>query len=96
MRCRYCPTSDRIACPGLDVRRFCALIDPECPRYDPAYVGVILSEAHRRSGPTAGRPGAESAHRIIDDTPTPNPAPPIQIAGDCCGGGVLPGIFDVP
>lgn len=46
-RCGRCPVADpAVRCRGLDVPRYCELIDPVCEQYDPAYVGVIERESH--------------------------------------------------
>ena len=44
-RCIHCPTPENLRCGGLDVRRFCELIDPSCPQYDSGYREVIVREA---------------------------------------------------
>jgi len=46
-RCPRCPVPPAVRCRGLDVRRFCELIDPSCPQFDPGYLDVILSESYR-------------------------------------------------
>jgi hypothetical protein len=43
--------SPDLRCRGLDVRRFCELLDPSCPQYDPSYVGVILRQSGRPEPP---------------------------------------------
>ena len=94
MRCIHCPTPENLRCAGLDVRRFCELIDPSCPQYDAGYLDVIVSEV------APGRGGYCRATHIV------SPAGPWQAdhrrrgndrdPADCCGGGVPPGIFDEP
>jgi hypothetical protein len=46
-RCNRCPTSPDIRCRGLDVHRFCELIDPSRDRYDPRYRDVIVDDSTR-------------------------------------------------
>ena len=40
--------------------RFCELIDPTCPQYDPGYRSVIVSESRRVASAPAPIPPAES------------------------------------
>jgi hypothetical protein len=47
VRCARCPVADGIRCGGLDVPRFCELIDPSCPHFNPGYRDVIVRESHR-------------------------------------------------
>jgi hypothetical protein len=63
-RCIRCPTPPEIRCRGLDVRRFCELIDPSGSGYDPGYERVILSESHRLAGIAAPIPPAEAAELL--------------------------------
>jgi hypothetical protein len=87
MRCIHCPTPENLRCAGLDVRRFCELIDPSCPQYDPRYREAIVRE---------GRSAGDDIITLLDlhrhpiDERVRTTARPI----DCCGGGVPPGIFD--
>jgi len=62
-RCPRCPlpAEDPTRCRGEDVRRFCELIDPSCPAYDPGYVGVILAESRRLASEPVRPTPAESA-----------------------------------
>jgi hypothetical protein len=41
-RCQQCPVPLAIRCRGLDVRRFCELLDPCCPQHDAGYGRVVL------------------------------------------------------
>lgn len=93
-RCIHCPTSESVRCRAIDVRRFCELIDPSCPQFDSRYRDVIVQETQR-------------AMTVKDELPGLNPHPAfrsrsvdagamINVAADCCGGAVPPGIFDDP
>jgi hypothetical protein len=77
-RCARCPTPDAIACRGIDVRRFCDLIDPACPQYDPGYIHVILRESYR-APLDMPPPRVDATDRI-----------PL---GKCCGGNLPPGAY---
>ena len=62
MSCLRCPIADpTVRCRGLDVPRFCELIDPACPQYDPGYIAVIEDQTYRRRSAPAPIPPAESA-----------------------------------
>lgn len=92
MRCIHCPTSEKIRCAGLDVRRFCELIDPTCPDFDPGYLSVIAGQTRAVEEDTDIRiasTDSSAAHEpIIHNTQT------IGFSADCCGGGVPHGVFD--
>ena len=63
--CSHCPISPDMHCPGLDVYRFCELIDPNHEVYAPAYVRVLNDLAVRTSvaaGPTSK--AAEAVKRL--------------------------------
>ncbi len=45
-RCARCPVDDA-RCIGLDVRRYCELLDPACAKHDAQYAGVVLAESRR-------------------------------------------------
>jgi hypothetical protein len=92
MRCIYCPTPEGLHCAGLDVRRFCELIDPSCPRYNAGYRDVIVREARAPGDDTAAR--LASYHQTGARRPIVEGAETIVIPTDCCGGGMPPGIFD--
>jgi hypothetical protein len=93
MRCIHCSTPENLRCAGLDVRRFCELIDPSCPQYDPRYLEVIVNESLQAAGDKPRRLTAnhDGAHGRIMVSGGPN-----AMLADCCGGGVPPGIFDQP
>jgi hypothetical protein len=78
-KCTRCPTPDAIACRGVDVRRFCELLDPACPQFNPGYVDVIMRESYRASQ---------------DMPPPPSHATGRGSPGACCGGNVPPGAYD--
>ena len=94
MRCIHCPTPESYRCPGLDVRRFCELIDPACPQYDACYIEVIVKDACRPSPNTNAmlRPG----HPITQSTPVAAGGELTGISADCCGANMPPGVFDDP
>jgi hypothetical protein len=91
--CIHCPTPESVRCAGLDVRRFCELIDPSCPQYDSRYRDVIVQEARYALTVKDTLPGLNphpaSGSRSVDAGGT------IGVAADCCGG-VPAGIFDGP
>ncbi len=94
MRCSQCPTPENLRCAGLDVRRFCELIDPSCPQYDSRYVDVIVHEARRAEEHTGMQ--FRSYHQPDFSKSNIDGGEMIAIPFDCCGGGVRPGIFDEP
>ena len=59
-RCPRCPVDPAVRCRGQDVRRFCELIDPADPQYNPGYRAVILAESARVAGAPALPTVAES------------------------------------
>ena len=60
--CPRCPIADQsVRCQGLDVLRFCALIDPSCGQYDPGYLRVIEYVSYRIHAAPAPPSTAESA-----------------------------------
>ncbi len=75
-RCAHCPTDPALRCRGLDVRRYCALLDLAHERHDARYADVV----HRESARIALRPSSG---------PAPIGASAAQAAGDCNCGGVL-------
>jgi hypothetical protein len=87
-RCIHCPTPENLHCAGLDVRRFCELIDPSCLRYDPGYLAVIVNETRRDA---TFRNALLRSHQDAIE----RGGGTIVIPVDCCGGGLAPGIFDV-
>ena len=92
MRCMHCPTPENLRCAGLDVRRFCELIDPSCPQYDSRYKDVIVRETNQSVEDTATR--IRSHHRPDFSKPIDEGGETIKISLDCCGGALPPGIFD--
>jgi hypothetical protein len=90
-RCMACPCPDNLRCSGLDVRRFCELIDPTCPQFDPAYRGVIVQESRPASAETDLLAASNSYPAFLGSTRRGEGA--TAILGDCCGGGALAGIF---
>jgi hypothetical protein len=52
-RCESCPCDPGVACRGLQLRRFCELMDPGHPDHEPKYAGVIrgLSSGELAPGP---------------------------------------------
>jgi hypothetical protein len=90
-RCIHCPTPENLHCAGLDVRRFCELIDPSCPEFDSRYLDVIVREAPRAGEDTAMRPTSRRQPDLRE--PFIEGGETIAIPMDCCGGGVPPGYF---
>jgi hypothetical protein len=90
-RCIACPCPDDLRCSGLDVRRFCELIDPTCPQFIPAYRGVIVQESRLASAATDS-PAAPNSYPAFSGS-TRRGEGATAILGDCCGGGALAGIF---
>lgn len=84
MCCEFCPSPEGERCIGLSVRRFCELIDPSCPEYNPGYRDVIVSEGIRARATNAA---------VEPETDDLLAGPPGVLAGDCCGGARL-GMFD--
>jgi hypothetical protein len=84
MRCIYCPSPEEVRCPGLDVRRFCELIDPAYPQYEPGYAPVIALHARPLAIDTDAL--RETHHQATDMTPNANGEGPISVNPDCCGG----------
>ena len=93
-KCIRCPTSENLRCAGLDVRRYCELIDPSFPQYDPGYLQVIVREARRAWENADGRLAPD--HHPGFGKPIIEGDEAVAIAPDCCGGGLPPGIFDEP
>jgi hypothetical protein len=83
VRCIHCPTHENFRCAGLDVRRFCELIDPSCPQYDLRYFDVIVREAGQATEDIATRlkssPELNFSKTIIEGGET------IVIPFECCG-----------
>jgi hypothetical protein len=90
-RCIACPCPDNLHCSGLDVRRFCELIDPTCPQFNLAYRGVIVQES-RSAAAATGLPAAPNSYPAFPRS-TRRGDSATAILGDCCGGGALAGIF---
>ena len=88
------PKSENLRCGGLDVRRFCELIDPSCPQYDSRYRGVIVQEA-RTPWRRQTRCLRLNPHRALWEPSMTRGGTSRRFAADCCGG-VPPGIFDGP
>ena len=93
MRCIHCPTPENVRCAGLDVRRFCELIDPSCPQYDSRYLDVIVREGRRAGEDTATR--LISYHQSGFSKPIIEGGETVVIPSHCCGGDLPNGIFDV-
>jgi hypothetical protein len=91
-RCIRCPAPENLRCAGFDVRRFCELIDPSCPQYEPGYLKVIVREASRIADNTDAR--LDSLYQRHARGAIMQPDETILIPADCCGGAVPPGIFD--
>ena len=71
MKCPNCPV-DGDYCRGLEVRRFCELLDPSNPAHRPTYRGVVLYHTALHSG---------------QEPPQSDPTRPATLAsGPCCGG----------
>lgn len=93
-RCVRCPAPQDARCPGRDVRRFCELIDPACPQYEPGYLDVIVRQSSRPgddadvrlAGSYARDPGRLTEVRVEGLTVTAN----------CCPGAVPPGVYEHP
>ncbi len=82
-KCGFCPTDETLGCAGLDVRRFCELIDPACTQYDPGYREVIVTATRR----------ALADMNLLDEwrrEPVDEGAGTLVIPTDCCGGHILP------
>ena len=50
-RCQRCPTPADVRCVGLDVRRYCELLDPSCPEHDPRYAAVVVDRSNEPEPP---------------------------------------------
>jgi hypothetical protein len=89
--CVRCPVADETACAGILIPRFCELINPSCPQYDPGYLQVIIRESRplrASDDPSAAHePDAKSATALL---PPSNRHAPV----DCCGGGMAPGVYN--
>jgi hypothetical protein len=94
MRCIHCPTPENLPCAGLDVRRFCELIDPSRPQYNARYREVIVRESHGAEKDTETR--LASNHSPGSGKPIIEAGQTILIPTECCGGALPPGIFDEP
>jgi len=46
-RCLVCPIPEDLTCRGTAVRRFCELVDPGHPAYQPGYIQVLRQYAGR-------------------------------------------------
>ncbi len=75
------------------MQRFCELIDPTCPDFDPGYLGVIAGQTRAVEEATdvlvASYDSAAAHEPIFHNTET------IGFSTDCCGG-VPPGVSDGP
>jgi hypothetical protein len=90
-RCILCPCPENLRCSGLDVRRFCELIDPTCPQFNPAYRGVIVQASRQARAETHAVAASSSYPTILGSTRRGEG--PTAILGDCCGGAALAGIL---
>jgi hypothetical protein len=90
-RCVRCPVDDKTSCAAFLVPRFCELIDPSCPQYEPGYLHVIVSE----SRPLRPADNASTARELKAKSAT-DFIPPLDrhAPGDCCGGGMVPGVYN--
>jgi hypothetical protein len=90
-RCVRCPLADEMSCAGFLVRRFCELIDPACPQYDPGYLQVIVRES-------LPPPPSDDLSAAFAADARSVPTPPIRMNHpayfDCCGGQTPPGVYD--
>jgi hypothetical protein len=43
--CAYCPIGNGVECRGLAVRRYCELIDPAHPAFNPRYREIIVQQS---------------------------------------------------
>jgi len=59
-RCVRCPIPAELICHGIDVRRFCELLNPNEPAYDPGYAEVLWRLATPLSREPPGLELAES------------------------------------
>jgi hypothetical protein len=55
MTCRYCPLRDADHCRGQDVPRYCELLDPAHPAYDPRFGPIVIAETARFAHPDLAR-----------------------------------------
>jgi len=44
MSCPHCPVPAGLVCRGLDVPRFCELVDPEHLAHDPRYIRILVAD----------------------------------------------------
>jgi hypothetical protein len=89
--CVRCPVAEEISCAGFLVPRFCELIDPSCPQYDPGYLQVIVRESRPLRPSDDPSPASESdVKSAAPNLPPSNRHAPV----DCCGGGMAPGVYD--
>jgi hypothetical protein len=79
MRCSICPAPADVICAGLDVRRYCQLLDASCPEHDPRYAQVIVRESRRA--------------QTHPQTPSV-PGPGVVIPSACCTGSLPPGVYE--
>jgi hypothetical protein len=88
--CIRCPVAKGTRCAGLDVRRYCELLDPCCPQHDPGYREVILQASRRQEHdtdmPLKLYPLSASSTLPLEERDS------ILIPHDCCGGAISPGI----
>ncbi len=90
-KCIHCPTPESIRCGGLDVRRFCELIDPSYPQYDSRYREVVIQESGYALADKDAFPGLNPHHPIGKRIADRGEA--VVVPANCCGG-MAPGIFD--
>ena len=90
-RCIACPTPENLRCAGLDVRRFCELIDPACTQFNPGYRDVIVQEARRGEAEQNGRLGLNP--RPVSVRSSIGGGGAVAPPADCCGGAIPSGIY---
>jgi hypothetical protein len=89
--CIRCPVDDKTSCAGFLVPRFCELIDPSCPQYEPSYLQVIVRESRRlRPSDDPSTAPELDAKFATDFLPSSDRHAP----GDCCGGGMALGAYN--
>jgi hypothetical protein len=60
-RCARCPVGGLARCAGLNVRRYCELLDPAHKRHDARYSFVVVSESERIAGVPPPEPAPAGA-----------------------------------
>jgi hypothetical protein len=78
VRCPHCPIPEGLACRGINVRRFCELLNPQSRHYNAAYTDVLWKETNRLASKSTVLPQSQLASST-------SPAF-IFRGGTCCGG----------